>query len=128
MQSLLPGASGPSTSTASAISRKRKETDHEDSFNRTGRTSTGYDPKNMVRTDPKIQKLDRFMSSTPHPDMTNLKSFCDSPSKLSMNVDKSLMDNFSQPLTNKPPISDSNNVGTSNSQPVNNSVSDIPYR
>lgn len=35
-----------------------------------------------MRTDPKVQKLDKFLSSTPDPNLSNLKSFNDSPSRL----------------------------------------------
>lgn len=40
-------------------------------------------PKNLVRTDPKLQKLDKFLSSTPNPDISATGSgFHDTPSRI----------------------------------------------
>ncbi|ODN00773.1 DNA mismatch repair protein Mlh1 [Orchesella cincta] len=50
--------------------------------NQMGRSSVAAAPKNLVRTDPKMQKLDKFLNSTPDPDISILRSFNDSPSRV----------------------------------------------
>lgn len=70
--------------------RKCKDPDSDDSLvssfsAKSGRTV--INPKHMVRTDPKLQKLDRFLSSTLNPDVSTPTSFHDTPSRLSINVD-----------------------------------------
>ncbi|OXA37201.1 DNA mismatch repair protein Mlh1 [Folsomia candida] len=91
VQSLLPGASGPTgISMSVGTGRKCKDPDSDDSLvssfsAKSGRTV--INPKHMVRTDPKLQKLDRFLSSTLNPDVSTPTSFHDTPSRLSINVD-----------------------------------------
>ncbi|CAL8107445.1 unnamed protein product [Orchesella dallaii] len=85
VQSLLPGAAGPSTSTAASVNKSRFETSVSSFLKddtQAGRSSVVAAPKNLVRTDPKLQKLDKFLSSTPDPDMSAIRSFNDSPSRV----------------------------------------------
>lgn len=46
-------------------------------------TSSSIAPSQFVRTDPKVQKLDKFLlSSTPDPNTSRMKTFQDSPSRI----------------------------------------------
>jgi hypothetical protein len=54
--------------------------------------------------------------------VSKLKSFRDSPSKLSICMDKSLMDSYSEPLTTTKSTNNANNLAEiSSSQPNTNS-------
>jgi hypothetical protein len=92
-QSLLPGATAGNSSTAASVSSSKKRKPGEPSDQNASvisENSSVVQPKNMVRTDPKAQKLDKYLTSTPHPDLSTMKSFNDSQSRLSGFLEESV--------------------------------------
>lgn len=64
----------------------------------------------MVRTDPKIQKLDKFLSSTLDPDGSHIGGFNDTPSRIEPG-DISIIENISKTVNSSSNVS---NLGLSN--------------
>ena len=82
----MPGSSTALTNNSSSASKKRKECDSKDERKGPSKSYKAADvlPKNLVRTDPRSQKLDRFLSSTPNPDISSLQNFTATPSRISL--------------------------------------------
>lgn len=77
---MLPGASlSTSTSLLNEPASKQTKSNNDTSVSKSGSSMA---PKNLVRTDPRMQKLDKFLASTPDPNISNASGFHDSPSRI----------------------------------------------